>query len=127
MPRKKNDGRGRLGGRQPGSLNKDNPLKILLHTHSVDYFTPSIPAETVDFLRDKKEYVGKTFSQYELDLLRMKASDRAKAELELLNYHTPKMQSISADLGVKEQNQALSLRIARLAAGEDIPSAAEEE
>lgn len=132
MPRKKNDGRGRLGGRQPGSLNKDNPLKILLHTHSVDYFTPSIPAETVDFLRDKngntiKQYVGKTLSQYELDLLRMKASDRTKAELELLNYHTPKMQSISADLGVKEQNLSLSLRIARLAAGEDIPSAAEEE
>lgn len=127
MPRKKNDGRGRLGGRQAGTPNKDNPLKTLLHDHSVDYFTPSIKAEDVDMFPDaahKADFIsrhkGKIFSQYELDLLCMKASDRAKAELDLLNYHTPKMQSISADMSIKDTNLTFTERLLRVARGEDL-------
>ncbi len=125
--RKPNDGRGRLGGRKAGTPNKDNPLKTLLHGHSVDYFTPSIPAEDIDFLRDAEgqtlpEFRGRILSQYDLDLVRMKASDRAKIEVELLSYHTPKMQSVSADMTVKDNNQKYTNRLTRLAAGEDIPN-----
>ena len=125
--RKPNDGRGRLGGRKAGTPNKDNPLKTLLHGHSVDYFTPSMHAEDIDFLRDAEgqtlpEFRGRILSQYDLDLVRMKASDRAKIEVELLSYHTPKMQSVSADMTVKDDNQKYTNRLTRLAAGEDIPN-----
>ena len=40
MPRQKNDGRGRLGGRTAGTPNKDKPLKTFLREHSLLYFTP---------------------------------------------------------------------------------------
>ena len=125
MPRKKNDGRGRLGGRETGTPNKDNPLKQLLHDHSLDYFTPSVDANTVDFLKDENgqtyiEYRDKMLSRYDLDCLRMKASDRAKLEVEILAYHTPKMQAISADMSVKDANTTISLRLSRIANGENI-------
>ena len=124
MPRQKNDGRGRLGGRTAGTPNKDNPLKTLLHGHSSDYFAKSTPAEEVDFCNDewREKHKGEVFSKFELDLLCMKATDRAKAEIELLSFHTPKMQAISADMSVKDANKALTDRITRLAAGEDIPA-----
>lgn len=122
MPRKKNDGRGRLGGRQAGTPNKDNPLKTILHTHSVDYFTPSVPAD--EAFADNPDMLlrhqGRVFSLYELDLLGMKPTDRAKAELELLGYHTPKMQAVSADLSVTQHNLSIAMRISKIANGESI-------
>ncbi|MBP5545745.1 MAG: hypothetical protein J6X59_00480 [Bacteroidales bacterium] len=142
MPRgrKANDGRGRLGGRQAGTPNKDNPLKNMLHDHSVDYFTQNIAAKDVDlryFIIDpeaenaqdlarefKQEFVaqnkGRVFSRYELDLLFMSPSARAKVEIDLLAFHTPKIQAISADMSVKDSNHSFTLRLARLANGEDI-------
>lgn len=125
MPRKKNDGRGRLGGRQAGTPNKDNPLKQILHEHSVDYFTPSIDANTLDFLKDENgktnpEYIDKTLSRYDIDCLRMKASDRAKLEVELLSYHTPKMQAVSADMTVKDANRSWTNILISLAEGKEI-------
>ena len=126
MPRKKNDGRGRLGGRETGTPNKDNPLKQLLHDHSLDYFTPSVDANTVDFLKDENgqtyiEYRDKMLSRYDLDCLRMKASDRAKLEVEILAYHTPKMQAISADMNVKGANRSITEVLVCLANNEDLP------
>ncbi|MCR5588105.1 MAG: hypothetical protein K6F72_00650 [Bacteroidales bacterium] len=141
--RKANDGRGRIGGRQAGTPNKDKPLKAMLHDHSVNYFTANITAEEIDLryfmppmgkddsvevanriaIAAKEEFVAKhkdeTFSQYELDIRAMKPVDRAKAELDMLNYHMPKMQAISADMSVKA-NSILTDRLRRLAAGEDI-------
>lgn len=138
MPRKKNDGRGRLGGRAAGTPNS-NPLKDLLRSHSIDYFTPSIPACDVELkyfvgeiktadderraLDRKAEFVAnhkdEVFSLYQLDLWDMKAVDRAKLEVDLLAYHTAKMQAISADMNVKA-NQTLTDRLLRVTAGEDI-------
>lgn len=140
MPRgrKANDGRGRLGGRQAGTPNKDNPLKNMLHEHSVDYFTPNIEAKDVElryFIIDpeaedaqdmameaKKEFValnkGRVFSRYELDLLAMAPSARAKVEIDLLSFHTPKMQAISADMSVKNDNTISDILI-NIAAGKD--------
>jgi hypothetical protein len=127
MPRKKNDGRGRLGGREKGTPNKEHPFKQLLHEHSVEYFTPNINAEDVDIpdVAAKAEFLrkhqGKVFSQYQLDFMNMKPVDRAKLEVDLLAYHTPKMQAISADMNVKA-NQTLTDRLLRVAAGKDIPA-----
>lgn len=130
MPRPK--GTPKTGGRKAGTPNKDNPLKALLAAHSMDYFQPSIAAESLDFLRDKDgqtlpEYQGKVLSLYDIDCLRMKASDRAKLEVDILSYHMPKMQAISAEMSLQATNKTLSDRIHRLAAGEDIPSDNDEE
>lgn len=124
MPRPK--GLPKTGGRKAGTPNKDNPLKQLLHDHSMEYFTPCIKAEDLDFLRDDSgtinpAYKGKMLSAYDIDCMRMKASDRARLEVDILAYHTPKMQSISADMNIAT-NKALANRITRLANGEDIPS-----
>lgn len=119
-------GRQKTGGRVKGTPNKDNTLKVLLHQHSVDYFTPVIPADMVELPNgvDKDAFLamnkGKMFSRYENDLMLMKASDRAKCEMDMLQYTTPKMQAISADMSVKDANKDLTDRLTRLAAGEDI-------
>lgn len=68
-----------------------------------------------------EQHKGEIFSQYEIDCISMRASDRAKAEIELLSFHTPKMQAISADMSVKA-NKTITDRISRLAAGEEIPA-----
>lgn len=136
--RKPNDGRGRLGGRQAGTPNKDNPLKNMLHDHSVDYFTPNIEAKDVElkyFIIDpeaenalelaeaaRKDFIalnkGKIFSRYELDLNAMNPGARAKVEIDLLSFHTPKMQAISADMSVKNDN-TISGILLDIAAGKD--------
>ncbi len=121
----------KTGGRKAGTPNKDNPLKILLHAHSMDYFMPSIEAEDIAELRDASGNLppalrGKVLSQYDIDCLHMKAADRAKLEVDILAYHTPKMQSISADMTVQATSRTLADRITRLANGEDIPSGVEE-
>lgn len=127
--RQAGDGRGRLGGRQKGTPNKNNPLKTILRDHSMEYFEKNIPSSEAFGTYNKKDreilreqYAGKTFSQFELDLLGMKSVDRAKAELEIIQYHTPKMQSVSADMSVKDTNKTYTDRLARLSRGEDIPN-----
>lgn len=106
--RKSNDGRGRLGGRQKGTPNKENPLKAVLHQKSEDYFTVPVDDE------------GNT--QFDLDMREMEPAVRAKLQMEMLQYHTPKMQSVSADMNVKEVNKTYTDRLARLACGETIPN-----
>ncbi|EJW89979.1 hypothetical protein EVA_21913 [gut metagenome] len=100
MPRQKNDGRGRLGGRTAGTPNKDKPLKTFLREHSLLYFTPD--PET-----------GR--SQYDLDMEALDPRDRIDAELKLLNYTTPKMQATTVDMAITDDKQTLSSRLAQLA------------
>lgn len=100
MPRQKNDGRGRLGGRTAGTPNKDKPLKTFLREHSLLYFTPD--PET-----------GR--SQYDLDMEALDPRDRVDAELKLLNYTTPKMQATTVDMAITDDKQTLSSRLAQLA------------
>ena len=126
--RKPNDGRGKTGGRQKGTPNKDHPLKTILRQHSQNYFDVCIRAEDAEGKKDewKAEHAGCVFSQFELDLMDMKPSDRSKAELELLTYHTPKMSAISADMAVKDANSTFTNRLSRLANGEDVSAPDEE-
>lgn len=100
MPRQKNDGRGRLGGRTAGTPNKDKPLKTFLREHSLLYFTPD--PET-----------GR--SQYDLDMEALDPRDRIDTELKLLNYTTPKMQATTVDMAITDDKQTLSSRLAQLA------------
>lgn len=127
MPRKKNDGRGRLGGRVKGTPNKDSTLKVLLHQHSQRYFEPTIPLGDVDIANDndKARFImlhdGEDMvSQYDVDLYCMKATDRVNAELSMLKYHTPQMQAVSADMTVKAANTTITTRLTRIVNGEDI-------
>jgi hypothetical protein len=121
MPRKAGDGRGRLGGRAAGTPNKDKPLKTFLRQHSVQYFTPSIEEKD-----DKGNKTGQLVSQFDIDCKTLDPESRVDAEIKLLKFHTPQMQSTSVDMTIVDENRTLSERIARLAAGEDIASSSEE-
>lgn len=115
MPRKKGDGRGRLGGRAAGTPNKDKPLKVFLRQHSLSYFTPD-----KDEIGDNGKPTGRKVSQFDIDIANLDPVDRADAEIKLLKFHTPQMQSTSVDMTIVDDNRTLSERLARLAAGEDI-------
>ena len=117
MPRKKGDGRGRLGGRQPGTPNKDKPLKTFLREHSLEYSTPN--KHEVD---DDGTPTGRFISQFDIDIAALDPVDRADAELKLLKFHTPQMQATSVDVAIADVNQKLVERLTRLAKGEDIAS-----
>ena len=121
MPRKPGDGRGRLGGRAAGTPNKDKPLKTFLRQHSVDYFTPSI--------EERNEHgtpTGRIISQFDLDCKALDPESRVDAEIKLLKFHTPQMQSTSVDMTIVDDHKTISERLARLAAGEDIASPEQE-
>lgn len=115
MPRKKGDGRGRLGGRAPGTPNREKPLKTFLRQHSIQYFTPDKEERDED-----GKPTGRMVSQFDIDIAALAPVDRADAEIKLLKFHTPQMQATSVDLNIVEDNRTLSERLARLASGEDI-------
>ncbi|MCF0245092.1 MAG: hypothetical protein HUK06_09975 [Bacteroidaceae bacterium] len=140
MPRNKDDGRGRLGGRQPGTPNKDKPLKTFLRQHSQNYFETNITVDEKfisDFitsaavksgikLDDAEKYrdilcpfrVGDIISQFDADCQSLSAEDRVKNEIALLKFHTPQMQSTSVDMTISDEKQTLTERLARLASEE---------
>lgn len=115
MPRKKGDGRGRLGGRAAGTPNKDKPLKTFLREHSLQYFIPSIEEKD-----EKGNKTGRLLSQFDIDCLNLDAESRVDAEIKLLKFHTPQMQSTSVDVSVADMNLTLSQRLAQLASGKEI-------
>lgn len=115
MPRKKGDGRGRLGGRAAGTPNKDKPLKTFLRQHSVEYFTPN-----KEEIGEDGKPTGRIVSQFDIDIATLPPADRVDGELKLLKFHTPQMQSTSVDMNIVDDNRTLSERLARLAAGETI-------
>ena len=114
----------KTGGRVKGTPNKKNAIKEVLREHSNDYFARVIPPEEVDcFIDENKKAAfvarkqGKLFSQYDVDCMCMKPADRAKAEIDLLNYHTPKMQAAAIDMTANEENMSMRERLDRLAKG----------
>lgn len=121
MPRKKGDGRGRLGGRSAGTPNKDKPLKAFLRQHSVEYFTPTIEEKD-----DEGKPTGRMLSQFDLDNMSLDPATRVDAEIKILNFHTPKMQSTSVDVTVSDMNLTLTQRLAQLASGEEITADTDE-
>lgn len=107
----------KTGGRQKGTPNKPNPLKEHLRAQSTAYFEPK-PQTNADGsprkieFRDKDGLVynevvladadGKplVISDFEVDMMMMDPKDRATIQEKLLRYHTPQMQSVSAEVSL---------------------------
>lgn len=127
----------KTGGRQKGTPNKPNPLKEHLRAHSTAYFEPK-PQTNVDGsprkleFRDKEGNVYNTVvlmdhegnplvvSDFEIDMMMMEAKDRAAIQERLLRYHTPQMQSVSAEVSLQgDVTTTIEERLKQLAAEND--------
>lgn len=111
MPRQKNDGRGRLGGRQKGTPNRENPLKGYIRAHSMAYFEPQ-QTECED---------GKIrlLSSFDQDMLQLAPDDRVSAELRLLEFTQPKMKAMDVDLNASVNVHTIEDLLADLCSGEE--------
>lgn len=127
----------KTGGRQKGTPNKPNPLKEHIRAASTAYFEPK-PQTNVDGsprkieFRDKEGLIynevvladadGKpiVMSDFEIDMMMMDAKDRATIQEKLLRYHTPQMQSVSAEVSLAgEITTTIEQRLKDLAADND--------
>lgn len=127
----------KTGGRQKGTPNKPNPLKEHLRTQSLAYFAPRPQTNadgsprTLEF-RDKDGNLYNTvtlsdpdgkpliISDFEIDMMQMEAKDRAAIQEKLLRYHTPQMQSVSAEVSVSgDVTTTIEERLKQLAAEND--------
>lgn len=127
----------KTGGRQKGTPNKPNPLKERLRAHSTAYFEPKVQTNadgsprTLEF-RDKDGLLYNTVvladadgnplvvSDFEIDMMMMEAKDRAAIQERLLRYHTPQMQSVSAEVSLAgEITTTIEQRLKDLAADND--------
>lgn len=127
----------KTGGRQKGTPNKPNPLKEHIRAASTAYFEPK-PQTNVDGsprkidFRDKEGFIFNTveladadgkplvMSDFEIDMMLMDAKDRATIQEKLLRYHTPQMQSVSAEVSLSGDNNAtIEVRLAQLAKEND--------
>lgn len=124
----------KTGGRVKGTPNKPTPLKEHLRAHSTAYFEPKpqinpdgTPRE-LD-LQDKDGNIVKTIiladadgapvlaSDFEVDMMLMGPKDRAMIQEKLLRYHTPQMQSVSAEVSMSgEITATIGERLKNLAA-----------
>lgn len=127
----------KTGGRQKGTPNKPNPLKEHLRAHSAAYFEPKPQTNmdgsprTIEF-RDKEGVVYNTvvlagmdgkplvISDFDIDMMMMEPKDRATIQEKLLRYHTPQMQSVSAEVSLTgEITTTIEQRLKDLAADND--------
>ena len=127
----------KTGGRQKGTPNKPNPLKEHLRAQSTAYFEPKPQIRqdgtprTIDF-RDKDGNIYNTvtlsnpdgkpivMSDFEVDMMMMEPKDRATIQEKLLRYHTPQMQSVSAEVSPQaEVTTTIEERLKQLAADND--------
>ncbi len=127
----------KTGGRQKGTPNKPNPLKEHLRAHSMAYFEPKVQTNadgsprTLEF-RDKDGLLYNTvvladadgnplvISDFDLDMMMMEPKDRATIQEKLLRYHTPQMQSVSAEVSLAgEITTTIEQRLKDLAADND--------
>jgi hypothetical protein len=108
----------KTGGRQKGTPNKPNPLKEHLHSRSVRYFTqPDVLIEDEELAIQLGVEVGTKVPRADIDELAMDPKDRAAWHEKLLRYHTPQMQSVSAELSLSDDiSTTIGDRLAQLAA-----------
>lgn len=86
MPRKKNDGRGRLGGRSKGTPNKS----------------------TSDLRKWLSEVLNENRNQFEKDLKILTPEDRIRTLSGLFNYIIPKQQSLSIEEQIISETESLT-------------------
>lgn len=127
----------KTGGRQKGTPNKPNPLKEQLRANSVAYFEPKPQVNPdgtprVIDVRDKDGTIVRSItlvdadgnptvmSDFEIDTMQMEPKDRAAIHERMLRYHTPQMQSVSAEVSLSGDITAtVEERLAKLAAEND--------
>ncbi len=127
----------KTGGRQKGTPNKPNPLKEHLRAHSTAYFAPRPQTNgdgtprTLEFRTKEGELYNTVVlqdaggnplvvSDFEVDMMMMEAKDRAAIQERLLRYHTPQMQSVSAEVSLAgEITTTIEQRLKDLAADND--------
>lgn len=110
----------KTGGRQKGTPNKPNPLKEHLRAQSTAYFEPNITVDDVETATMLHAAIGDKVSRFDLDMAMMEPKDRAAIQERLLRYHTPQMQSVSAEVSLSgEVTATIEERLARLAAEND--------
>lgn len=64
--------------------------------------------------------VGSLVSRFDIDMAAMEPKDRAAIQEKLLRYHTPQMQSVSAEVSLSDDTTvSIAERLARLAADND--------
>lgn len=107
----------KTGGRQKGTPNKPNPLKEQLRAHSAAYFEPKPQTNmdgslrTIEFRNKEGEVYNEVvladadgnplvISDFDIDMMMMEPKDRATIQEKLLRYHTPQMQSVSAEVSL---------------------------
>ncbi len=111
----------KTGGRQKGTPNKPNPLKEHLRTHSEAYFKPTIKVEDEETANILKVEVGTLVSRFDIDSALMEPKERAAAQIQLLPYHTAKMQSVSAEVSLSgDVTTTIEERLADLAKQNDM-------
>ena len=118
MGRKKNDGRGKTGGRVAGTPNKDKGLKALIASHLDTYFAPTIETKN----RDGESVL---VSQFEQDFDHLDPDKRVKLAADMLNYTIPKMQATAVDMTMGDRKRPLTERLAALVDGEEPPKTEE--
>lgn len=128
----------KTGGRQKGTPNRENPLKGYLRAHSLAYFEPKPQVDECGSprklsFRDKdgavvyevilKDADGNphVMSDFDVDMMMMKANERVTAELRLLKFHTPEMKAIDMDMTLNDANETIEDRL-RALCGEDDPA-----
>ncbi len=100
MGRKPNDGRGRLGGRQPGVPNKKDSFIInALRRHSEEFLTP-----------DPK--TGQ--SPFDETMAMLAPDDRMNAEIKIMEFHTPRRKAVDVDLDARTTVKTIEDRLREL-------------
>ncbi len=106
----------KTGGRQKGTPNKPNPLKEHLRAQSTAYFEPNIILEDEEVAAQFHASIGDMVSRFDLDMAMMDPKDRAAIQERLLRYHTPQMQSVSAEVSLSgDITTTIENRLAKLA------------
>ncbi len=110
----------KTGGRKKGTPNKPNPLKEHLRAQSTAYFEPNITIEDAELAEAFHASIGDKVSRFDLDMIMMKPAERAAIQERLLRYHTPQMQSVSAEVSLSDDlTTTIEERLAKLAAEND--------
>lgn len=107
----------KTGGRQKGTPNKPNPLKEMLRAQSEAYFEPKLLVEEDELAKLLGVQKGEYVSRFDIDMSLMDPKDRAAIQEKLLRYHTPQMQSVSAEVSLAADiTTTIEDRLAQLAA-----------
>ena len=110
----------KTGGRQKGTPNKPNQLKERVRAQSTAYFEPNITIDDAEIATLLHASIGDMVSRFDLDMAMMEPKDRAAIQERLLRYHTPQMQSVSAEVSLSgDVTTTIEERLAKLAAQPD--------